>query len=133
MRTLDHGLDGRVVVARPDDEEGRVGAHALVLGRRELDLLHAGLLAALADHPEPALDEERTVQPAHLLVDPAEERLVLADPQGALAVVLVHGESSCSGLTSTSPSFRAVRAGNLAVLRPPYEGLPPPDAGRRFA
>src|SRR6185437_15149984 len=101
VRLLDHVLDVRDHVAGLDREQRRVGAQPLVLVRRDLDLLDAARVAALADERHRAGDlAERLVDLLDLLVDAAEDLLVASDP----FLTLAHS-ASLSAISPASPTF----------------------------
>src|ERR671910_219777 len=113
-RLLDGRLGLGMVVAGLDDEQDRVLAHAGVRVGGDLKPFRAAPGAALAHDRHPLRGHrEGLADRAHLLVEAAEDRLVLPDP----ALTLVH---------------RRLSAADRARRRspPPPRPSPPPSSAR---
>src|SRR5262245_53083490 len=82
---LDDLFDIGERVPRPEEEERRLGADALVVGRRDLDVLGAGLVPTLAeDRHHVRSRPKRATDLLDALVHLAEKGLVPSDPTLAL-------------------------------------------------
>jgi len=77
---LDDALDVVQFVTRTDEEERRVLPHALVFGQRDLDLLSAGRVPALAQNRDRIRGLQRLAETLDPFVDLAKEHFVLSDP-----------------------------------------------------